>query len=336
MIDVIIPAYNAHDTIEYTIASIVSQVIKDKIRITIVNDASPNGDYSKFVKQFSPYINIQEVKMEVNGGPGTARRVGLESTSNPYVMFIDADDVYISIFSISELYAKMEQNPTVCLITGDFLEELGDGRTVEHKNDMTWVFGKMYRRAYLEKHNITFSDLRSNEDSELNTRIYLKVRMNNDAQIMNYNNNFFYLWRFKSDSITKINNFEYSFHTGIIGFIHAKANVIRSEMANIEQQAILEEIATILVDNYWQLMLIRKHRPDFPEFYNNVLIELGKFYLEFGEYVNKIPADAFAAMLVRRPMQMKETIIPDILFVDYLTLVAQKAEEIKNTQKEEQ
>ena len=38
MIDVIIPAYNSHDTIIRTLASIVMQLNRDELKVTIVND----------------------------------------------------------------------------------------------------------------------------------------------------------------------------------------------------------------------------------------------------------------------------------------------------------
>jgi hypothetical protein len=36
---------------------------------------------------------------------------------------------------------------------------------------MVWVFGKIYRRIFWQRKGINFSDLRSNEDLELNTKI---------------------------------------------------------------------------------------------------------------------------------------------------------------------
>ena len=40
MIDIIIPAFNAHDTIEQAIASVIAQTAIDQIKITIVDDCS--------------------------------------------------------------------------------------------------------------------------------------------------------------------------------------------------------------------------------------------------------------------------------------------------------
>ena len=51
MIDIIIPAYNAHDTIEKSLLSILIQSEINNINVYIVNDCSKN-DYSYFIKKY--------------------------------------------------------------------------------------------------------------------------------------------------------------------------------------------------------------------------------------------------------------------------------------------
>ena len=46
MIDVIIPAYNSHNTIERTLASIACQDNVKQLRVYVVNDATPDADYN--------------------------------------------------------------------------------------------------------------------------------------------------------------------------------------------------------------------------------------------------------------------------------------------------
>ena len=59
MIDVIIPAYNSHKTIIKTLASIVMQINKDELKVTIVNDGGK--DYKDIIDAFSNFIDIQEL-----------------------------------------------------------------------------------------------------------------------------------------------------------------------------------------------------------------------------------------------------------------------------------
>ena len=51
LIDIIIPAYNAHKTIVKTLSSIACQTVVDKCKVTIVNDAGYN--YADIVESFN-------------------------------------------------------------------------------------------------------------------------------------------------------------------------------------------------------------------------------------------------------------------------------------------
>ena len=60
MIDVIIPAFNAYETIDKTLASIAFQDCVDKLNVYIVDDCSKKN-YSDFVKFYSNFMNIVEI-----------------------------------------------------------------------------------------------------------------------------------------------------------------------------------------------------------------------------------------------------------------------------------
>lgn len=62
MIDVIIPAYNAHETIERTLYSIAYQRNSEDLNVYIINDNSIK-DYSKEIDFFKDFINIKELKL---------------------------------------------------------------------------------------------------------------------------------------------------------------------------------------------------------------------------------------------------------------------------------
>jgi len=161
MIDVIIPAYNAHNTIENTIRSIISQTWKDKIKITIVDDVSQK-DYKEIVEKYKSEIEIQTIRLEKNSGPGVARRVGQEQTNNPYIAFIDADDIYTDMLFFQGAFEALESNKNTVIVIGDFLEEIEPFTYYPHQRDGVWVFGKIYRREFLSRNKITFTDARSN------------------------------------------------------------------------------------------------------------------------------------------------------------------------------
>lgn len=93
-IDIIIPAYKAQKTILRTLSSIAEQTILPDLTVTIVNDCCPNGNYSEFVNLFKPYMNIREIQLPENGGPGVARQYGIDNTNNEFFTCIDADDTF--------------------------------------------------------------------------------------------------------------------------------------------------------------------------------------------------------------------------------------------------
>lgn len=216
-IDIIIPAYKAQETILRTLSSIACQSILDDLRVTIVNDCCPNGDYQKFVDMFSPYMDIREIKMPQNGGPGLARQFGIDSTEHEFFTCIDADDTFAGALALETMRAGIRLSPTIQCCVATF-SQLGENLMIlPHQNDMVWMFGKIYRRAFIEKYNIRFNETRANEDTGFNTLIRL-LCSNNEAEIVHWIAENVYYWHEKVDSITRINDCQYSFDQSFCGW----------------------------------------------------------------------------------------------------------------------
>ncbi len=213
-IDIIIPAYNAQNTIIRCICSIAMQSIIDDVHITIVNDGS-DGDYSQVREMFYDYTVITEMPYNNNMGPGYARRYGLEHTENPYVMFIDADDTLQGSFALKILRDELDKDEHVAVVSGAFIEETMAGTFLMHNQDMTWMFGKMYKRSFLDKYNITFNDTRSNEDTGFNTLVKLCCNPN---ERITFHPDIAYVWHASANSITRANDCDYSFNGSFVGY----------------------------------------------------------------------------------------------------------------------
>lgn len=223
-IDVIIPAYKAQETIIRTLSSIACQSILEDVEVTIVNDCCPNGNYEKFVKMFSPYMKIREIKMEQNGGPGLARQYGIDNTENQYFTCIDADDTFAGTLALEELRAGIQLNPAIQCCVGTFAELHENLKIVPHQNDMVWMFGKLYKREFIDRYKIRFNDTRANEDTGFNTAVRL-LCSNNPNEIVHWISEVVYYWHEKTDSITRINDCQYSYDQSFCGWtdnmIHA-------------------------------------------------------------------------------------------------------------------
>ena len=209
MIDIIIPAYNAHSTIEKTLLSISCQTISDDLNVYIVNNKSEK-DYKEIVNNYSRYLNIKEIDLKENVGPGLAREEGLKHSKSEYIMFIDSDDMFASPKSIELLYLHIKNN-NLDLVIGNFVEVLPND-FVQHNQDQTWLHGKIFRRKFIEDHNIHFNNTRANEDN-----YFMQCIMLSNPK-MEYYDYPIYFWEYNENSITRKNNLEYNYK-GIFGYI---------------------------------------------------------------------------------------------------------------------
>ena len=93
MIDVIIPCYNAEQTLVRAVQSALNQAELGKI--WLVDDASTDGTLELMLslkKQFPEKICIEQ--MPKNGGVAKARNWGALQSEEEFIAFLDADDAY--------------------------------------------------------------------------------------------------------------------------------------------------------------------------------------------------------------------------------------------------
>lgn len=213
-IDVIIPAFKAQNTILRTLSSIAMQSIIEDLEVTIVNDCDGIG-YQEFVDMFKPYMSIKELVMPENGGPGDARQFGIDHTTNPLLTFIDADDTFASAFSMRILRDQLLAEDVNACCFGSFIEDQ-QKMFIPHQNDSVWMFGKIYKRDFINKYKIRFKPgSRANEDAGFNMICKL---MSNPMEQIKYIPDTIYFWHFKEDSITRINNCQYSYDQSFVGY----------------------------------------------------------------------------------------------------------------------
>lgn len=217
-IDVIIPAYNVPDHIlSRCLSSIACQDIASDLEVTIVDDASTEQNYAEVAARFAQMLKINILRYETNGGPGVARQYGIDHTSNGYMTFIDADDTFNGSFALKALRNGIEMNNglyQMCVGVFDEVHEQGlqpgDGPILmEHAQDMVWMFGKLYRRSFIDKYGIHFHETsRANEDNGFNTVCRL---CSNDREQINFIGAHVYYWHESPNSITRANDCQYSY-----------------------------------------------------------------------------------------------------------------------------
>ena len=216
-VDVIIPAYNAHGTILRTLSSIAEQTILPDVSVTIVNDACPEGDYSKFVKMFAPYMDIREIALAENSGPGVARQYGIDNTDGEFFTCMDADDTLCGSLALEILREGISIDPIVKCCSASFLQLGDDLQTMlTHANDMVWMFGKLYRRQFIDQYKIRFNETRANEDTGFNTIV--KLLCDNPGEQVRFISECVYYWHNKPGSITRINDGQYAYDQCLCGW----------------------------------------------------------------------------------------------------------------------
>jgi glycosyltransferase involved in cell wall biosynthesis len=90
---VVVPAYNAAETIAGTIRSVLAQSRPD-FELLVVDDASVDGT-PDLVRPFLADARVRLLTRPTNGGVSAARNAAIREARAPIVAFLDADDLWL-------------------------------------------------------------------------------------------------------------------------------------------------------------------------------------------------------------------------------------------------
>jgi glycosyltransferase involved in cell wall biosynthesis len=301
MIDVIIPAYNAHDTLEDGLYSILMQQMSHLVNVYIVDDCSTKG-YDSIVKKFDGLLKITVLKTPKNSGPGFARQYGIDASRADYIIFMDADDQFYNAVSFNYLFNTITKNNSD-VATSQFIEEIGEERETKiHGDNDIWMHGKIYKRSFLKENRIRFNSTSANEDTGFNKTIYLLT------DNISYIDQITYIWKYNPNSFTRKNNYEYSLK-GLEGFIYNICYAIKHASGskdNIEKRA--KVVFETIYEVYYNYIYFKNYE-------NSDLIldwskDLKKLYTEYFYLVDpQIRIDALEYI----QKKMLDEMEPDIL-----------------------
>lgn len=193
MIDVIIPAYNAHETIERTLMSLAIQRLAKFLDVLIIDDGSDDV-YDRITDKFKTYFSsIKIIRLNKNRGVGFCRQLGLDNTYNDWIYFIDSDDYMVSSFAFNRLI-QAQRDFNADLVWASITQELNKVDTLRFQlngdlwQDMNgcilYFHGKMYRREILTKYKLTIPPTRSNEDIGFNMALFTLLPKDNIARLL--------------------------------------------------------------------------------------------------------------------------------------------------------
>lgn len=87
---VIIPVYNAENTIKRCLDSLLNQIPTDA-ELLVINDGSKDNS-STICKNYANEYSVIKYFEKENGGVSSARNLGLDNATGEYILFADSDD----------------------------------------------------------------------------------------------------------------------------------------------------------------------------------------------------------------------------------------------------
>lgn len=144
---VIIPVYNAENTIERCLNSLLYQ-IPDMTEILVINDGSTDRS-GNICKHYAVMYGAVRYFEKENGGVSAARNVGLENAEGEYILFVDSDDYVDPLYwkTIESLLIKHDPD----MLQWGF-QECADIAKIRHTGDYN-VIGEL---AIAEKIDLAF------------------------------------------------------------------------------------------------------------------------------------------------------------------------------------
>ena len=171
-VSVIVPIYNAEKYLHKCIDSLIEQSFLD-YEILLIDDGSTDSS-GEICDKYMEVNKIIKVFHQENRGVSSARNCGIKNAMGKYIMFVDSDD-YIDKEMIKRHHEMMEEHvdltvssfETICdksigktfmpndLYTSKrYMDDMSKGVFREMCAGVPW--GKMFRKAILDTHDIRF------------------------------------------------------------------------------------------------------------------------------------------------------------------------------------
>ena len=122
-VSVIIPIYNCESFLERCLDSIIHQTYKD-IEIILVNDGSKDKS-GEICKKYQNIDKRVKYYVKENGGPASARNLGINLSTGGFLMFIDSDD-FLELSCIQNAVSCMINN-SVEMVVFNWRKHYSDG-----------------------------------------------------------------------------------------------------------------------------------------------------------------------------------------------------------------
>ena len=266
---VIIPVYNVDNYLSRCIDSLLAQNYVD-LEILLIDNGSKDQSGQICEDYAAQFSNITAYHIP-NKGVGSARNFGLSKAKGEFICFVDADDYLVgNLFSdvesqlnsqldllVFSYYNSIEKNLSEIDRSAKILPTEGK----KDKSDfialfqelwltdmMYTVWNKIYRREFLEEHQIVFESYELGEDVRFNLNVYQHVNAvllvkscyyvyisgRIDSAMGQYNPN---RMNYQLEELGKVDQLMISWNSHDEQFIdQIKARILMSNIQNISKQ----------------------------------------------------------------------------------------------------
>ncbi len=115
-VSVVIPTYNSQETIKGALESVYSQSVPPD-EVLVIDDESSDNTCAIVTSNF-PEVRL--IKKH-NGGPSSARNLGIKNAKSEWIAFLDADDNWANDKTEIQL-SEIDRNPKAVLIASNWTE----------------------------------------------------------------------------------------------------------------------------------------------------------------------------------------------------------------------
>ena len=190
-ISIIIPAYNSQKFIEECISNTLNKINKE-IELIIINDNSIDDTKKICIKFLNKKNNIRLINLKKNCGVSVARNVGIKESKGKYLIFLDSDDLLSknTIDQINKLANKSNGNDIFFFPSYDPINKIIDNNSLKRKlsnksfldnianfnNFRLTCWNFVYKKEFLEKKNIKFTNIRVFEEQIFLSKILIEAK----------------------------------------------------------------------------------------------------------------------------------------------------------------
>ncbi len=182
-VSVIVPCYNAVQTLPRCLESLVHQTLED-IEILCIDDGSTDETLALLQEYEKEHPAKIIVFHKQNGGVASVRNYGLDRAEGEYIGFVDSDD-YVETVMFERLYELAKIKGDAKVVSSNFWFTYNDREVLfeeypyKDTRDMlvhiyAVLWNRIYRRDWLEALRLRFPTLTRHEDASFLLRLALK------------------------------------------------------------------------------------------------------------------------------------------------------------------